>query len=84
MTVSRLQLISREDCPLCEEMHSELAPWVSEQQAVLTQLDVDADPVLKRRYGYRVPVLLIDGEPACYTRLDWDEIRRLWAMPSHS
>ncbi len=33
-------------------------------------IDVDSDPVLSRRYGLKVPVLLLDGVPVCQVRLD--------------
>ena len=39
--------------------------------------DVDADPVLKRRYALDVPVLLLDGTVVCRHRLDPEELRRL-------
>ena len=61
--MSRWHLISRDGCTLCDEMHDELLPWIATEQATLAVIDVDADPILKRRYGYRVPVLLLDGEP---------------------
>jgi hypothetical protein len=32
--------------------------------------DVDSDPHWQRRYGLKVPVLLLDGTPVCRTRLD--------------
>jgi hypothetical protein len=40
-------------------------------------VDVDADPVLKRRYGLEVPVLLLDGTAVCRHRLDAGELKRL-------
>ena len=39
--------------------------------------DVDADPLLKRRYGLDVPVLLLDGTVVCRHRLDAGELKRL-------
>jgi hypothetical protein len=39
--------------------------------------DVDADPVLKRRHGLEVPVLLLDGTLVCRHRLDTGELKRL-------
>ena len=39
--------------------------------------DVDADPVLKRRFALEVPVLLLDGTVVCRHRLDVEELRRL-------
>ena len=39
--------------------------------------DVDADPLLKRRYGLDVPVLLLDGTVVCRHHLDEAELARL-------
>ena len=39
--------------------------------------DVDADPILKRRFGLEVPVLLLDGTVVCRHRLDTGELKRL-------
>ncbi len=40
-------------------------------------VDVDSDPVLQRRHGLHVPVLLLDGTVVCRHRLDVDELKRL-------
>ncbi len=40
-------------------------------------VDVDANPVLKRRHGLDVPVLLLDGTVVCRHRLDTWELMRL-------
>ncbi len=40
-------------------------------------VDVDTDPVLERRYGLDVPVLLLDGTVVCRHRLDASELKRL-------
>jgi hypothetical protein len=40
-------------------------------------VDVDSDPILRRRHGLDVPVLLLDGTVVCRHRLDVDELRRL-------
>ena len=39
--------------------------------------DVDADAVLQRRHGLKVPVLLLDSEVVCHGRLDAGELTRL-------
>jgi predicted thioredoxin/glutaredoxin len=39
--------------------------------------DVDADPILKRRFALEVPVLLLDGTVVCRHRLDPGELKRL-------
>jgi len=40
-------------------------------------VDVDSDPVLARRHGLDVPVLLLDGTVVCRHRLDTAELKRL-------
>ena len=40
-------------------------------------VDVDSDPVLLRRHGLDVPVLLLDGTVVCRHRLDAAELKRL-------
>ena len=40
-------------------------------------VDVDADPVLARRHGLDVPVLLLDGTVVCRHKLDAPELKRL-------
>ncbi len=44
-------------------------------------VDVDSDPELTRRYGLKVPVLLLDGTPVCRHRLDAAELVRLLRPP---
>ena len=43
----------------------------------LEVVDVDADPILERRHGLDVPVLLLDGTVVCRHRLDAGELKRL-------
>lgn len=40
-------------------------------------VDVDSDPLLRRRHGLEVPVLLLDGSLVCRHRLDRGELMRL-------
>ena len=78
MTGARLTVVQRHDCQLCEEMLHELGA-LGRVVALppIEVVDVDADPVLQRRHGYDVPVLLLDGTVVCRHRLDRDELTRL-------
>lgn len=40
-------------------------------------VDVDSDPVLQRRFGLKIPVLLLSGAVVCQQRFDPDELTRL-------
>ena len=75
---SRLTVVHRQDCDLCDEMVAELAALGRQiQLPPVSIVDVDGDPELVRRYGLNVPVLLLDGTVVCKHRLDVDELRRL-------
>jgi hypothetical protein len=50
----------------------------------LELLDVDADPLLQRRHGLDVPVLLLDGSVVCRHRLDRAELMRLLREPARA
>jgi thioredoxin reductase (NADPH) len=75
---SRLTVVHRHECELCDEMLAELE---SLKQTVelppVEVVDVDADPELTRRFGLHVPVLLLDETVVCRHRLDADELKRL-------
>jgi hypothetical protein len=75
---SRLTVVHRHDCQLCDEMLAELAAFGrSLPLPPLEMVDVDSDPQLQRRHGLDVPVLLLDGTVVCRHRLDRDELTRL-------
>jgi glutaredoxin len=71
--MTRLTLISRAGCHLCEVAEQTLdriAPqgW--------TKVDVDSSIELERDYGDRVPVLLLDGAEHGYWRIEEDRLLR--------
>jgi hypothetical protein len=73
-----LTLLSRADCELCERLHAELTALRSRVPLPPLELvDVDADPRLARRWGLKVPVLLLDGVRVCGPSLDAPELLRL-------
>lgn len=76
--MSRLTLYSREGCHLCDEMLAALAPWLLRHGTTVEVLDVDADPIVRRRFGHKVPVLLVDGEPVSSAALDPEALERAW------
>lgn len=61
MTERALTLYGRAGCPLCDEMAAALGPLIAASGVGLRQVDVDADPALKSRFGWDVP-LLFDGD----------------------
>jgi len=73
MPVGRFLVYSRSDCGLCDEFLAELAVLAVEFEV----RDVDADPVTRRRFGLKVPVLTCDGSVVCHGRLDSEAVLRL-------
>jgi hypothetical protein len=73
----RLVLYSRAGCALCDEMAEELAAWLTDRQYSAEVRDVDDDPAAQARFGLMIPVLLVDGQPACRGRFDADLVEEL-------
>jgi len=75
----RLSIYTREGCSLCEQMIAEVQAQAGGHGLTIEILDVDADERARARYGLKVPVLLVDGEPVCSGRLDADVLPDLLA-----
>jgi glutaredoxin len=76
--VTRLTLISRAGCHLCEvaeETLERIAPgdW--------TRVEIGDSIELERDYGDRVPVLLLDGKEHGYWRIEEERLLRDIAKP---
>ena len=63
---TKLTLVSRRYCHLCQEMEQALAVLLAEFCVDLEVLDCDADPALEALYDELVPVLLHDGQELCH------------------
>lgn len=75
-----LTLMSRGYCHLCHDMEVALAPLLAEFGAMLTVLDVDADPALEAKYDELVPVLLHGETELCHYFLDEAKTREYLAQ----
>ena len=73
---TRLTLITRDDCCLCDDMKAIVEEVVAESGAELEIRDVDADPALLARFSDEVPVLLINDRKAFKYRLSAAELRK--------
>lgn len=63
-------LYSRAGCHLCEEAKEELARLRRRAAFALREVDIDADPELRRRYNEQVPVIFIHGRKAFKYRIE--------------
>jgi hypothetical protein len=83
MIPAGLVVLSREGCGLCLDMLHALADLERSQSVPpVTVVDVDSDPELARKFGLKVPVLLLDGSVICHYTLNSKELLRLVARPA--
>jgi len=65
-----LTLYTRAGCPLCEEMAAQVHDLIAGTGHSLARVDVDADPSLKARYGWEVPLLFDGAHEICRHQLN--------------
>lgn len=68
-------VLSRPDCSLCDEMLADLYAQIGEPATAIRVQDISDDAELARKYGQRIPVLLIDGDLVCAYHLDLSRLR---------
>ena len=70
-----LTLFTRAGCPLCEDMADAVRPLAEAGGHHLLAVDVDADPALKARYGWDVPLLFDGDAEICRHQLNLPALR---------
>ncbi|HEV2110134.1 MAG TPA: glutaredoxin family protein [Gammaproteobacteria bacterium] len=73
-----LVLYHRRGCHLCEQMLAAIYGTYGDEVEV-ELVDVDTDPLLKERYGLRIPVLATGSKLICEGRLDEAALDRYFA-----
>jgi glutaredoxin len=69
-------LYTKPGCHLCDEARREMARAGCPDLFTYEEVDITSDPELRRRYGWDIPVVLIDGAHAFKHRLTAEEFRR--------
>ncbi len=60
--MTRVVLYGKPGCCLCDEAREAVASVRASNPFELEEVDVSTDPELHRRYGERIPVVVVDGE----------------------
>jgi len=76
--VTRVTLISRTGCHLCEVAEAALDRIAAGDW---TRVDVESSIELERDYGDRVPVVLLDGKEHGYWKVEEDRLLRDMGRP---
>ena len=63
-------------CHLCDEARQEMARAACRDLFTYEEVDINSDPELLRRYGWDIPVVLIDDTHAFKHRLTAGDFRR--------
>ncbi len=72
----RVTVLTRADCGLCAAAEQVVAQVAEGRDVEVTHTDIDADPELKDRYDWDVPVVLVEGRQAGFHRIDPDRLAR--------
>ena len=73
---AQVTLYTRPGCHLCEEAKRAILAAGCAAQYSLQEINIDLDPALTRRYGWDIPVLLINGVETFKHRLTPSEFKR--------
>ena len=71
----QLTVYTRRGCHLCSDMMQALERLRPELGFQLLEVDIDADPELRRRFDTRVPVLAAGEVEICYYFLEEARLR---------
>lgn len=75
MTPSRITLIGKPGCHLCDEAREVVAAVATEVGVGWEELSILDDPALQERYAEQIPVTLVDGRPHDFWRVSADRLR---------
>jgi glutaredoxin len=73
----RLELYTRPGCHLGNDLRAICERLAGEIAFEITEVNIEADPVLQARYAREVPVLFVDGRLVVRFRTSERELRRI-------
>jgi glutaredoxin len=74
---------SRNGCHLCESAIEEIKKFSTEFIFQLGEIFIDGNSELEKKYGEEVPVILINGKPHDFFRVDPERFRNAMKKESH-
>lgn len=72
----RVELIGKPGCHLCDNAREVVERVCRETGTAWQEIDVTTEPALLDAYAERIPVVLVDGLPWDFWRVDEDRLRR--------
>ena len=77
--MNEVQIYSRSNCHLCDVALETLISLQKEFDFTIDKQLIDGDPQLEDKYGESVPVILINGAPHDFFRVDPERFRSAMA-----
>jgi hypothetical protein len=71
----RVTLIGKPDCHLCDDARAVVAEVCAETGDSWSELSIADDPALFEEHWERIPVVLVDGLPHDFWRIDANRLR---------
>jgi len=72
---ARVTLIGRHGCHLCDDARAVVAAVCAETGEAWVEVSIDDDPALYDEHWDRIPVVLVDGRPHDFWRVDPRRLR---------
>ena len=81
--MTRVTVYSRNGCHLCENAIGEIKNFSKEFTFQLEEIFIDGNTELEKKYGEEVPVILINGNPHDFFKVDPERFRSAMKKESH-
>lgn len=76
MKMIRVEIYSKRGCCLCEEMKEVLLRVQRDISFSIQEIDIESSPALYEAYKERIPLVIINGQPAFKFHMTDGELRR--------
>ena len=81
MTTTRITLIGRPGCHLCDDAREVVEHVAAELGVGWEERSIDEDPELREQWADHIPVTLVDGRPHDFFRVSPDRLRTALSRP---
>ncbi|MFY9231302.1 MAG: glutaredoxin family protein [Candidatus Nanopelagicales bacterium] len=73
--MSRVTLIGKPGCHLCDDARAIIISVCADTETTWEEVSIEDDPALFDEHWDRIPVVLVDGRPHDFWRVDADRLR---------
>jgi hypothetical protein len=82
VTTTRITLIGRPGCHLCDDARAVVEQVAGELGVGWQEQSVDDDPALRAQWGDHIPVTLVDGRRHDFYRVSSERLRAALSRPA--